>query len=168
MGKLTATRPARLPNPKPNAINQKDYRYERGTTGRQVNQVNKKLEHVIAKPVAAFMASEAGTLFIGGDDHGNATGLELDYGTLKKTDRDGFQLHLGNIVDSYLGKDVMKPWKLDWLLYGDKQICHVQFRRANKPVYVTSEGKEKFFVRKEGPSQPLSRAEEHEWNRGRF
>ena len=134
----------------------------------RTGEVNKKLEHVIAKTVAAFMNSEGGSLFIGVDDHGNAIGLDLDYNTLKKPDRDGFQLHLGNILDAYLGKDVMKLWKLDWPLYDDKQLCHVQVTRANKPVYVTQEGKEEFFVRKEGSSQPLSRPEEHEWNKGRF
>jgi hypothetical protein len=134
----------------------------------RTGEVNKKLEHVIAKTVAAFMNSEGGSLFIGVDDHGNAIGLDLDYGTLKKPDRDGFQLHLKNILDSYVGKDVMKLWRLDWPLYDDKPICHVQVTRANKPVYVANEGKEEFFVRKEGASQPLSRAEEHEWNKGRF
>lgn len=134
----------------------------------RTGEVNKKLEHVVAKTVAAFMNSDGGSLFIGVDDHGNAIGLELDYGTLSKKDRDGFQLHLANIFDKYLGKDVMKLWKLDWPSYDDKQICNVQVARANKPVYVNSEGKEEFFVRKEGSSQPLSRAEEHEWNKGRF
>lgn len=134
----------------------------------RTGEVNKKLEHVIAKTVAAFMNSEGGSLLIGVDDHGNAIGLDLDYGTLKKPDRDGFQLQLGNILDSHLGKDVLKLWRLDWPHYDDKQICHVQVIRANKPVYVTHDGKEEFFVRKEGSSQPLSRAEEHEWNKGRF
>ena len=134
----------------------------------RTGEVNKKLEHVIAKTVAAFMNSDGGSLFIGVDDHGNAIGLDLDYGTLKKADRDGFQLHLGNILDSYLGKDVMKLWKLDSPLYDDRQICHVQVTRANKPVHVSHEGREEFFVRKEGSSQPLSRAQEHEWNKGRF
>lgn len=114
------------------------------------------------------MNSEGGHLFIGVDDLQNALGLDLDYGTLKKPHRDGFQLHLSNLLDSYLGKEVMKLWKLDWPIYDDKQICHVKVTAANKPVYVTHEGKEEFFVRKEGSSQPLSRAEEHEWNRGRF
>ncbi|RPE67318.1 hypothetical protein EDD53_1724 [Pacificibacter maritimus] len=134
----------------------------------RTGEVNKKLEHVVAKTVAAFMNSDGGSLFIGVDDHGNAIGLELDYGTLSKKDRDGFQLHLANIFDKYLGKDVMKLWKLNWPTYDDKQICHVEASRANKPVHVISEGKEEFFVRKEGSSQPLSRAEEHEWNKGRF
>lgn len=134
----------------------------------RTGEVNKKLEHVVAKTVAAFMNSDGGSLFIGVDDHGNAIGLELDCGTLSKKDRDGFQLHTANIFDKYLGKDVMKLWKLNWPTYDDKQICHVEVTRANKPVYVISEGKEEFFVRKEGSSQPLSRAEEHEWNKGRF
>lgn len=138
-------------------------RYDMRTGG-----VNKKLEHVVAKTIAAFMNSDGGSLFIGVDDHRNAIGLELDYATLSKKDRDGFQLHLANILDKYIGKDVMKLWKLDWPDFDDKQICHVQVTRANKPVYVSYEGKEEFFVRKEGSSQPLSRAEEHEWNKGRF
>lgn len=134
----------------------------------RTGEVNKKLEHLVAKTVAAFMNSDGGSLFIGVDDHGNAIGLELDCGTLSKKDRDGFQLHIANIFDKYLGKDVLKLWKLNWPTYDDKQICHVEVARANKPVYVISEGKEEFFVRKEGSSQPLSRAEEHEWNKGRF
>jgi hypothetical protein len=132
------------------------------------HQVNKKLEHVIAKTVAAFMNSEGGNLFIGVDDKQNALGLDLDYGTLKKPDLDGFQLHLGNLLNSYIGKEVMKLWKLDWPIYDDKQICHVKVTAANKPVYVTYEGKEEFFVRKEGSSQPLTRAEEHAWGKDRW
>ena len=132
------------------------------------HQINKKLEHVIAKTVAAFMNSDGGNLFIGVDDKQNALGLDLDYGTLKKPDRDGFQVHIGNLLNSYIGKEVMKLWKLDWPNYDDKQICLVKITAANKPVYVTYEGKEEFFVRKEGSSQPLSRAEEHAWNTGRF
>lgn len=134
----------------------------------RTGEVNKKLEHVIAKTVAAFMNSEGGNLLIGVDDHQNAIGLDLDYGTLKKPDRDGFQLHIANLLDSYLSKEVMKLWKLDWPIYDDKQICQVKVTAANKPIYVIHEGKEEFFVRKEGSSQPLSRAEEHAWNKDRF
>ena len=134
----------------------------------RTREVNKKLEHVIAKTVAAFMNSEGGNLFIGVDDHQNAIGLESDFSTLAKPDRDGFQLHLSNILDKYLGKEVMKLWKLDWPIYDGKQICHVKVTASNKPVYVAYEGKEEFFVRKEGSSQPLSRAEEHIWAKDRW
>jgi len=134
----------------------------------RTGEVNKKLEHVIAKTVAAFMNSAGGSLFIGVDDNQNAIGLEKDYTTLSKPDRDGFQLHLSNLLDKYLGKEVMKLWKLEWPIYDEKQICVVQVTAGNKPVYVTYEGKEEFFVRKEGSSQPLTRAEEHAWGQGRW
>lgn len=52
--------------------------------------------------------------------------------------------------------------------YDEKPICHVQVTRANKPIYMTNYGKEEFFVWKEGSSKPVSLAEEHEWNKGRF
>jgi hypothetical protein len=44
----------------------------------------------------------------------------------------------------------------------------VQVTRANKPVYLAYEGKEEFFVRKEGSSQPFGPAEENEWNKELF
>ena len=134
----------------------------------RTRDVNKKLEHVIAKTVAAFMNSDGGNLFIGVDDNQNAIGLEKDYSTLSKPDRDGFQLHLGNLLDKYLSKEVMKLWKLEFPLFDNKQICHVKVIASNKPVFVTYEGKEDFFVRKEGSSQPLSRGEQHEWSKGRW
>lgn len=134
----------------------------------RTGEVNKKLEHVIAKTVAAFMNSDGGSLFIGVDDNQNAVGLDKDYSTLKKADRDGFQLHLSNLLDKYLGKEVMKLWKLEFPLFDDKQICLVKVTSSNRPVFVAYEGKEDFFVRKEGSSQPLNRSEQHEWSKDRW
>ena len=45
----------------------------------QVEAVNKKLEEVILKTVAAFANSQGGTLLIGVDDEGTILGLEQDY-----------------------------------------------------------------------------------------
>lgn len=131
-------------------------------------EVNKKLEHVIAKTVAAFMNSDGGNLFIGVDDDRNALGLERDLSTLKKADRDGFQLHISNLLDKYLGKEVIKLWKLEFPKFDGKEICFVKVTSSNRPVFVTYEGKEDFFVRKEGSSIPLNRAEQHEWSKDRW
>lgn len=48
------------------------------------NKVNKDLEYVIAKSVAAFSNGRGGTLLIGLDDDGNVLGLENDILTLKR------------------------------------------------------------------------------------
>src|SRR6266571_9260234 len=50
--------------------------------------VNKRLEEVIAKTVAAFANSQGGTLLIGVDDEGQVLGLEHDYLSLGDVDRD--------------------------------------------------------------------------------
>lgn len=72
--------------------------------------VIKKLEHVIGKTVATFMNSDGGSLFMGVDGNQNAIGLDKDYSTLKKTDRDGFQLRISILLDKYLGNEVIKLW----------------------------------------------------------
>ena len=63
-------------------------------------EVNKKLEYVIAKTVAAFLNSEGGNLFIGVDDKQNILGLADDISSLSKKNIDGFELHLVEVVKS--------------------------------------------------------------------
>ena len=46
-------------------------------------QVNRALEKVIAKTVAAFMNSDGGTLVVGVSDEGNPLGIESDLATLR-------------------------------------------------------------------------------------
>ena len=59
--------------------------------------VNKKLEEVIVKSVAAFANGQGGTLLIGVADNGEILGLESDYAGLG--DRDKFELHLRNVSE---------------------------------------------------------------------
>ena len=59
--------------------------------------VNKKLEEVILKTVAAFANSQGGTLLIGVDDQGTILGLEQDYLSLEGGNRDKFELHCRKI-----------------------------------------------------------------------
>ncbi len=67
------------------------------------NILNKKLEDVILKTVAAFGNGTGGTLLIGVDDNGAILGLSKDYETLKNPDKDGFELHLRNIISAMYG-----------------------------------------------------------------
>lgn len=58
--------------------------YKQGT-------VNKKLEDVIMKSIAAFANGQGGTLLIGVDDFGTPLGLQHDLSTLTDGDRDTFE-----------------------------------------------------------------------------
>lgn len=126
----------------------------------RTKEVNKKLEFVIAKTIAAFLNSEGGDLLIGIDDDSNALGLEDDLKTLGKQNIDGFELHLIGIIKSYVGTQYGGHIKISFPIYASQQICRVRVSRSGTPVFTTYEGKDEFFVRTGCSSQPLSRVEQ--------
>ncbi len=109
--------------------------------------VNKKLEYVVAKTISAFLNTDGGTLIIGVDDDNNTLGLEKDIQTLTKQNIDGFELHLRQIIKKYLGDYFEKYIKVTFPKVDDKEICLIQISKSGKPVFVTYEGSESFFVR---------------------
>jgi len=129
------------------------------------NKVNKKLEFVIAKTISAFLNTEGGTLIIGVDDSGNALGLDYDLSTLKKSDIDGFELHLRNIVSKYLGASFEKYLKVSFPSIDEKIVCRIQVLKSGKPVFTNYEGTENFYVRIGNSSIPKNRAEQSEYER---
>jgi hypothetical protein len=126
----------------------------------RTKEVNKKLEFVIAKTIAAFLNSEGGDLLIGIDDDSNALGLEDDIKTLEKQSIDGFELHLIGIIKKYIGTEYGGHTKISFPVYDNQQICRVRVSRSGAPVFTTYDGKEEFFVRTGCSSQPLSRGEQ--------
>lgn len=129
------------------------------------NVVNKKLEYVVAKTIAAFLNSDGGNLLIGIDDNQNALGLTNDIETLTKQDLDGFELHLVSIIKKYIGSGFSSHIKITFPEYDDTQICWVKVARSGKPVFTTFEGREDFFVRSGCSSQPLCREDQSIYER---
>lgn len=60
--------------------------------------LDKRLEDVILKSIAAFANREGGTLLIGVSDEGEILGIEHDCTTLAGT-KDEFELHLRNLLN---------------------------------------------------------------------
>ena len=60
---------------------------------------------MILKTLAGYMNGNGGTLLIGVADDGAIVGLEKDYKTLKKQDRDGFEQALMTAVATKIGGD---------------------------------------------------------------
>ncbi len=127
--------------------------------------VNKKLEFVIAKTISAFLNTEGGTLIIGVDDDNNTLGLEKDIQTLTKQNIDGFELHLRQIVKKYLGDYFEKYLKVTFPKVDDKEICLIQISKSGRPVFITFEGTESFFVRNGNSSIPKNRQEQSEYEK---
>ena len=127
--------------------------------------VNKKLEYVVAKTISAFLNTEGGTLIIGVGDGGSTLGLEKDMQTLPKKNIDGFELHLRQIIKKYLGDYFEKYINATFPQVDGKEICLIRIAKSGKPVFVTSEEKESFFVRNGNASIPKSRQEQSEYEK---
>ena len=131
-------------------------------------EVNKKLEYVIAKTIAAFMNSEGGNLFIGVDDNQNMLGLIDDISTLSKPNIDGFELHLVEIIKKYIGAGLTSHVKISFPTVEDTQICRIKVSKSGKPVFTQYEGREDFFVRSGCSSQPLGREEQSAYEKSHW
>jgi len=127
--------------------------------------INKKLEYVIAKTISAFLNTDGWTLIIGVDDDGNTLWLEKDFQTLSKQDTDWFELHLRQVIKKYLGEYFEKYIKVSFPKVDEKEICLIQISKSGKPVFITSEGVEWFFVRNGNSSIPKNRQEQSEYEK---
>ena len=136
--------------------------------------VNKKLEEVITKTVAAFANSEGGTLLIGVGDDGEILGLESDYHSLGGVDRDKFELHLRNLLNQQFGTGfVTSKVVVKFHAVEDKDVCQIETARAKEPVIVTVKDKngqptEKFYARSGNSSQEISLSEMNAYIKDRF
>lgn len=127
--------------------------------------VNKALEYVIAKTISAFLNSNGGNLFIGIDDDQNALGLNADISTLIKQDIDGFELQLIEVIKKYIGKEFISHIKISFPEYDNQKICRISVSKSSRPIFVSIEGKEDFFIRAGCSSQPLSREEQRDYEK---
>ena len=137
-------------------------------------RINKKLEEVIMKTVAAFANSQGGTLLIGVGDDGEVIGLEPDYHSLGGVDRDKFELHLRNLLNQQFGtgfvtsRVVVKFHEVE-----EKEVCQIETAAAKEPVILTVKDKngqptEKFYARSGNSSQEIPLSEMNAYIKERF
>jgi hypothetical protein len=127
--------------------------------------VNKRLEEVALKTVAAFANSQGGTLLIGVDDDGGIVGLDHDYAALGDVDRDKFELHLRNLLNQEFGAGfVAAAVRVSFAEIADQEICRVVILPASDPVIVKVKSKdglvtERFYVRSGNSSREIPMSE---------
>jgi hypothetical protein len=125
----------------------------------KMGQPNKKLmAWVIAKSMSSFMNSNGGIVLIGVDNEKNILGLDKDFKQLGDG-RDIFELHLTNIINSYLGKICRSLVSVKFKKTDSKDVAIVQIRKSPRPVYVKYEGKTEFYIRSGNSCQPLDVSE---------
>jgi type I restriction enzyme R subunit len=106
--------------------------------GPQAGEAFKPLQTATLRTIAAFLNSrEGGTLFIGVRDDGSVLGLESDYASLRKEDKDDrdlFGLHLGQAILNSVGPAAAANVSYEILEVGGKDLCRVHVRPSAFPV----------------------------------
>ena len=136
--------------------------------------VNRKLEDVVLKTIAAFANSQGGTLLIGVADDAQVLGLEGDYHALGGANRDKFELHLRNLLNNNFGKVLpSSKVKISFPEIGDVEVCLIDVQPALNPVLISvkdkdGQAREKFYVRSGNSSQEFSMSEMQAYVKERF
>ena len=132
-------------------------------------EISKELEKVIVKTIVGFLNANGGTLIIGVNDNGNIIGLENDYKTLPKKDKDGFENHVSMLVKTMIGLAFTKYVTVSFEEVENKEICLVTVNEGHKPAYLKNgDNKEDFYVRVGNSTQPYSMSEASEYIKSKW
>ena len=125
------------------------------------SKVDKKMEEVIVKTISAFSNAQGGKLLIGVADSGEILGLQDDYNSLKEANKDYFEIHLNNLINSAFGKDFApRSIQVNFPAVDEDEICMIDIKPGKSPLYIDVTSKDgmkqkKFFVRSGNSSQDL-------------
>ena len=112
---------------------------------------DKKMEHVITKTVCGFLNAQGGKLLIGVDDDGNVVGLDSDLQTLRKGNKDGYELFLRQLLDDSLSVPTAGIVRISFESVTGADICVVSASSSGKPVFAKphegGSGHTEFWVR---------------------
>ncbi len=110
-------------------------------------RMNAELGNAVARGIAGFLNHRGGTLVVGVDDSSEVIGLERDYGTLKRQDRDGFEQFVMSLVTSKLGGDICSLIHVAFEQADGRDVCRIIAEPAPRPVYYEEAGGACFYVR---------------------
>jgi hypothetical protein len=110
-------------------------------------KVNKALERVVVKTIAGFMNTQGGSLLIGVADDGSIVGLESDYQTLSRKDRDGYTQSLISTVADKLGTPACRLLRILFHQQDGKDVCRVIVLPTPVPVYAKEDNQSRFYIR---------------------
>ncbi len=118
-----------------------------------------KLEHVIVKTVAGFMNAEGGVLLIGVADSGKVLGLQPDYQTLSKRNRDGYELFLIQLFGNHLSGSAPTLARISFEEVDGLDVCRIDVAASAQAVFVKADGAkahDQFWVRIGNSTHQLS------------
>lgn len=110
-------------------------------------RVNKEIERAVVRTVAGLLNASGGTLLIGVNDDGRAVGLSQDYATLPRSNRDGFEVRLRQLLDTEFGVTIASGVTVTFHDIEGADVCYVAVGPSQQPVWVEYRGDTVFYLR---------------------
>lgn len=103
----------------------------------------KYIENSALKTICAFLNTRGGTLLIGVDDEGAATGLEAD----GFADEDSMSLHLVNLIKGRIDDSALGCVQIGFSDVDGARVMIVQCQAGTRPTFLKVDGTSRFFIR---------------------
>ena len=105
-----------------------------------------KSEMIIVKTVAGFLNRNGGSLFIGVADDCSIVGLEADYETLSKSNPDGYELFLSQLISNSISGPANASCRIIFHELNGKDVCEIQVSPSPQPVFSSTPGNPKMHT----------------------
>lgn len=124
-------------------------------------KVDTTMKHSVLKTILGFMNSNGGTLLIGVSDDKQILGLENDYTSNWKGNKDGFLLDFRSFIEKQVGLTNYNRYiTLDFAQVDDKEVLIVQVEKGLDPIFSKSNGKKIMYIRLDNKTEPIDDPEE--------
>lgn len=134
----------------------------------KIGKINRDLEKVAMKTVAAFLNSKGGFLVLGINNEKKILGLSADYPHLQHPNIDGFENHLTQIFNSMIGPEFRHLIHASFHPIDGNEVCIIQVLESARPVYLKIDGDERFYIRTGNTTTLLKLSEIESYNQYRF
>lgn len=125
------------------------------------NKIDKDLRFNVLKTVVGFMNSNGGTLIIGVDDNHQVVGMDFDFKSNSKGNKDGFILNFREYLESYIGINNYNRYiDLSFESINNKEVCVIKVEKSEYCIYLKKNSKKVLYVRLGNRTKPLDDPEE--------
>ena len=129
-----------------------------------------RIRHAIARSVCAFTNCEGGTLLIGVEDDKTIRGIDEEMARLGKSDTDGYELLIREILETYLSMATMSLVNVEFEEFRGGTVCRIDVEPAPQAVFAKEHqsNRSTFWVRDGNRTTELSGTKMDEFRAGRF
>ena len=138
------------------------------TEGQSKKKYKREVGILFVEPLAGFLNARGGTLLIGVDDDGLATGIDYSTFDERKPTHDGFALYLRNLLTDRLGGAASSHLTIRFHEVDGHDICEVAVEPSDRPIYIDDHGKTEFFLRAGNSTRKLPVDEAVKYVQSRF